>query len=252
MMRRYLISSSVLHFSVLAVVLFSPWFRSGSPYLMIEGFDYMGTGGGGGGKAGPKPTDMGQVVPAPVKVPVPAKPAPKQKTTRAEETWAVKDAKKPAPTDAKKDLEGVERGEKTQQETSNVIRRGVSPTETAGEGSFDYGVEGPGTGKGVGIGFGDGQGGGFPFGSYLRILRQRIWAEWTQSAVLGTNRSCIVGLTVHRGGEVDDIRLEKPSGDSFYDTVALRAVRNSSPLPPLPTGYPKSEQRFRIQFRLLD
>jgi len=53
-------------------------------------------------------------------------------------------------------------------------------------------------------------------------------------------------------GSVSDIKLADGSGNSFYDTIALRAVRNSSPLPPLPHDFPKSSQRFRIKFRLAD
>src|SRR5258705_303232 len=84
-----------------------------------------------------------------------------------------------------------------------------------------------------------GNGGFGGFGSYLKILRQRIWSEWTQSAVYGTGQVCIVGLTISRAGEVSDIQVEKPSGNSFYDNVAMRAVRNSSPLPPLPSSFSK-------------
>jgi protein TonB len=146
--------------------------------------------------------------------------------------------------------------EKEQKAQDNVIRRGRSAEETAGEGGFDFGSgTGPGTGgdgKGVGIGFGPGEGGGFGgYGSYLSVMRQRIWSEWSQSRVFGTKWVAVVGLTVARDGDISDIKLEKSSGDNYYDQVAVRAVRNSSPLPPLPPTA-KDGQRFRIQFKLMD
>jgi TonB family protein len=196
---------------------------------------------------------MGQVVPQPVKMPLPAKPAPVQHEVRGEETWKVKNQKdtkvppKPTSTD-----ETVERGETPQKAQSNVIRLGTSEGAKAGEGNYDYGA-GPGVGPGIGIGFGPGEGGGgFGFGSYLRLLRERIWSEWTQSAVIGSKLSCVVGLTVAMNGDTSNIKLEKSSGNSFYDNVAMRAVRNASPLPPLPPNFPRSSQRFNLQFRLQD
>jgi TonB family protein len=130
---------------------------------------------------------------------------------------------------------------------------GVSPNTKAGPGGFDFGVPGDGTGgdgRGVGIGFGPGEGGGFGFGGYLSIMRRRIWEEWNQTAVIGNNSTCVVGLTVAKDGDISEIQLEKSSGNGFYDSVAMRAVRNASPLQPLPAGFDK--QRFRIQFKLLE
>jgi len=147
----------------------------------------------------------------------------------------------------------VPRGEKTQKETSNVIRRGVKSGTQAGAGDFDFG-DGTGEGSGlpIGIGLGLGSGPGFGFGSYLNIMRKRIWSEWLQSAILGSHKSCVVALTVEKSGMVRNIKLEESSGDSTFDNVARRAVRNASPLPPLPPGFPKPEQRFRIKFKLVD
>lgn len=263
-MRRYLLSSAGVHFSLLGVFLLFSWFNRGPDVMFIDGFDYMGSGGGGDGRAGgggPKAEQMGQVVPAPVKVPIPSKPAPVQKAVAAEETWALKNQKTAKPAkDEKPQVEtSIERGEKAQEEKTNVIRRGVSKDTTAGEGGFDFGTgeggsgDGDGKGLGIGIGFGPGEGGGFGgFGGYLRILRQRIWSEWTEQAVYGSKEVCVVGLTVSRNGDVTDIRVEQASSNPFYDNVALRAVRNASPLPPLPSSFPRNTQRFRIKFRLLE
>ncbi|MCB4756646.1 MAG: cell envelope integrity protein TolA [Elusimicrobia bacterium] len=250
-MRKYLLSSAAAHIAFASAILFLPIFNRANNYLFIDGFDYFGGGAGGGGGGGLTKTQRGQIVPQPVKVPLPPKPAPIQKATKGEEEWRLRGEKTKAPPAKEPAPETfIERGEKTQKEQSNVVSRGVGTGETAGEGSYDFG-EGPGIGPGVGVGMGDGSGFGPPgFRSYLRIIRQRIWSEWTQ--VYGSNQRCIVGMTILKSGDVIDIKLEKSSGDSFYDTVALRAVRNAAPLPPLPAGLTRNEQRFRIQFRLID
>lgn len=259
MTNRYFLSSAGIHLALLWLLIFSPWSRkAATDAIMLDGFEYIAGGGKGNGPAaGPKQEQMGQVVPQPVKVVVPNKPAPVQKAQVAEEAWKVKNAKEPPKVEKTPAVPPpvVERGEKAQEEKTNIIRRGVAPNTKAGEGGFDFGAPGEtsGSGKGVGIGVGDGEGPGFGgFGSYFRIVRQRIWSEWTQSAVYGSNEACIVGFTITRSGDVSDVRVEKPSGNGFYDSVALRAVRNASPLPPLPTTFPADEKRVRIQFRLLE
>ncbi|MFN0118707.1 MAG: energy transducer TonB [Elusimicrobiota bacterium] len=264
-MKKYLLSSTVIHFVGLLVVLFSPLFNSTPKLLLIDGFEFLGDGGGGGGSGGGpsggmKEEKMGQVVPQPIKVPIPEKAAPVQKAIRGEETWAVKkDNKK---IEIKKNMnadETIEKGDEVKEAKTNIIRRGTSVNEKAGQGGFDFGQgggdgsgSGGGSGRGIGIGVGDGTGAGFGFGSYLKVLRSRVWSEWTQSALFGSKDSCIIGFTVKRSGDIEDIKVEKSSGNANYDSVALRAVRNSSPLPALPSGFQKPEQRFRVQFRLTE
>jgi TonB family protein len=259
---RYYRYSIAVHLVFFAMIFLSPWiWRYRGPVMIIDGFDWEGGGGGGSGagpKPGVKPNQMGQVVPAPQNIPVPQKPAPVQKAEKAEEAWKIDKKNKPVPVaQPKMPTPSVPVGEKTQEEKTNIVSRGVKDQTKVGEGGFDYG-DGKGKGPGVGIGIGPGEGAGsgggvgFGFGSYLGILRRRIWQEWTQSPIYGVNQTCVVGLTVTRGGDITNIKLETSSGNSFYDNVAIRAVRNSSPMPPLPSGFPNSEQRFRISFRLTE
>ncbi len=256
-MRRYYLSSAAAHLLLLAVILFSPFFRRpAGPGIMIDGFEYVGGGAGGPGTAGPKKEEMGQVVPQPVKVPVePKKAGPVQKETKAQDAWKVT-KEPPKPKVVEKPAPPIERAEKSQEEKTNIIRRGVSADTKAGPGGFDFGPkagQGGDQGKGVGIGVGEGPGNGFGgFGSYLRLVRQRIWSEWSQSAVIGSNEECIIGFTIHRDGSLSDITVEKGSGNGFYDSVALRAVRNSTPVPPLPSDFSKPEQRIRVLFHLTE
>lgn len=277
-MNRYLVQSSLAHAALLAVIIWNPFFRSNDVIWLTP--EFFGDGGGGDGRAGrgsgsggtgitktgPKAQEIGQVVPKPVQVVVPQKAGPIQKEMKGQETWAVKNIEKSNPTPqtipkTAGEPENIQRGDKVQKEQTNIIRRGVAEGTVAGAGGFDFGVEGPGigidsTGDGRGIGHGEGvgsgTGSGFGFGGYLKQLRRRIWQEWSQSAVYGHKESCVVGLTVLASGQVKDVKVEKSSGNAFYDQVAVRAIRNSSPLPPLPSGFPGSEQRFRIQFRLQD
>jgi TonB family protein len=252
-MGRYFFQSALIHLSFFGLLFVIPWIHRDAPIIWIDNFDFMGDGGGGGGMGGggPKPAQKGQVVPEPPKIRVPDKPAPIQKAQVGPDTWKIKE-KISTKEETKKvvDEDVTERGDKTQEAKTNIIRRGVPNGVTDGN-KYDYG-EGAGGGAGIGIGFGPGMGGGFGFGSYLRIMRQRIWGEWTQSAVYGSKLACVVGLTVSINGDVSDVKVEQPSGNAFYDNVALRAVRNSSPLPPLPPNFPKATQRFNIQFRLQD
>lgn len=260
-MKRYLINSAAVHASLILALALLSLFRSGPELMLIDGFQYMGGGGGdgrSGSGGGAKAQELGQVVPNPVRAPLPPKAAPVKEATRAEDTWTVKDKKAPVTAEPKQPAvpETAPVADKEQKAQDNVIRRGKAADEQAGEGGFDFGTgRGPGSGgdgKGVGIGFGPGEGGGFGgYGSYLSVMRQRIWSEWSQSRVFGTKWVAVVALTVARDGEISAIKLEKSSGDNYYDQVAVRAVRNSSPLPPLPPTA-RDNQRFRIQFKLMD
>lgn len=254
-MNRYLAQSVAFHFTLFAFFLAFSFFSPRQKIIWLDGagFDFKSGGGSGKGKSlkgGLKASKRGQPVPKPVKVKVPEKPAPAQRATTAEEAWKVNDKKKkkPIPVKAQKtEHTSLPIGEKKQKAQSNIIRRGIKKGEGREEGGFSFEE-----GKGVGIGVGPGTGGGFGFGGYLKILRARIWAEWTQYTTIGTDKSCVVGLTVARSGQVSNIRLETSSGDAIFDDVARRSVRNASPLSPLPPNFPNSTQRFRIKFQLID
>ena len=44
-------------------------------------------------------------------------------------------------------------------------------------------------------------------------------------------------FAVDRDGTIRDVKIETPSGNSFYDRAAQRAIVETSPLPPLPFAY---------------
>jgi len=97
----------------------------------------------------------------------------------------------------------------------------------AGEASKGSGIEAIGT---VGTGLG-----GTTLGYYLTLVDRKIQDNWIP---LGTGAAAesvvVVRFRVLRTGQVRDIELETGSGSSPLDTSAVRAVRQSMPLPPFP------------------
>ena len=76
----------------------------------------------------------------------------------------------------------------------------------------------------------------FPFPGYLERLVAKIGRNWrrTPSQV---PRQAVVYFRVERSGRVSGIEVRESSGDFLFDQSAQRAVKDASPLPPLPDGY---------------
>ena len=80
----------------------------------------------------------------------------------------------------------------------------------------------------------------FQFTYYLVIIQNKIsnnWAPPHGGEKLGEKRRTVVAFRILRNGQVKDIRVETPSGASFLDQSAVRAISRSSPLPPLPQRF---------------
>ncbi len=101
---------------------------------------------------------------------------------------------------------------------------------------------GPAVGKGggvevagTGVGTGTGAGGGSVLASYLTLVDWKIQTNWNPMGAPGASETVVVvHFRVLRSGQVRDLELETTSGDASLDTAALRAVRQSLPLPPFP------------------
>jgi TonB family protein len=82
---------------------------------------------------------------------------------------------------------------------------------------------------------GAGAGGGSPLASYLTLVDWKIQQNWTPLGMPGSPETVVVvRFRVLRSGQVRDIALETTSGSASLDASALRAVRQSLPLPPFP------------------
>jgi TonB family protein len=110
-------------------------------------------------------------------------------------------------------------------------------------------VAGPATG--VGSGAAPGAGGGSVLASYLTLVDWKIDRNWVPVGAPGSPEMVVVvRFRVLRSGQVRDVELEATSGNASLDASALRAVRQSLPLPPFPNllTEPSLDLRYRFVF----
>jgi len=91
------------------------------------------------------------------------------------------------------------------------------------------------------------EGGDFPYTIYIERMKTLIGSRWFRPQVGGG--AVLVYFAIDRDGTIRDTRVETPSGDSTFDRAALRAVLESSPLPPLPFGYAGTYLGVHLTFR---
>jgi TonB family protein len=94
----------------------------------------------------------------------------------------------------------------------------------------------------------------FAFTYYLVAIRNRIGQNWGAPGIStgGSKVRCVVYFKIDRLGRVSDVKLVEPSGVSFFDQSAVRAVQVSNPLPPLPAGYGEPSLGVQFGFNLSD
>ena len=92
------------------------------------------------------------------------------------------------------------------------------------------------------------EGGDFPYTIYIDRMKTLIGTRWfrPQSAAGPTTT---VYFVIDRDGSIRDAKTETASGNGTFDRAALRAVLESSPLPPLPFGYNGTYLGVHLTFR---
>ncbi len=110
------------------------------------------------------------------------------------------------------------------------------------------------TGSGAGMGGAGGAGvvgeagPAFPYPWYLKLIADKLDKQWHPSQDFQSDTVCSVAFTIHRDGQVSDQSVEKRSGDTYFDQLAVRAVMYSNPLPPLPAGFPDETLKVHMKF----
>ncbi len=92
--------------------------------------------------------------------------------------------------------------------------------------------------------------GGTTLDYYLTLVDNKIRSNWVP--VGGRPEDVVVvKFRVLQSGQVRDIDLDTPSGDASLDTSALRAIRQSLPMPPFPNLLSKPWLDLRYRFVLV-
>ena len=108
-----------------------------------------------------------------------------------------------------------------------------------GGGGQAGGIEVAGTGSGAG---------GSALGYYLTLVDNKIRSNWVALGGTGADTVVMVRFRVLRSGQVRDIELETGSGNASIDISAVRAIRQSLPLPPFPNLLTDASLDLRYKF----
>ena len=86
----------------------------------------------------------------------------------------------------------------------------------------------------------------FPYAYYIRQVAGKIREKWDGKAIPGQQPAVI--FEIGRDGRVNQLTINKSSGNPLYDQVALRAINDAGPFPPLPDEFKKPVLRIGLQF----
>jgi colicin import membrane protein len=167
---------------------------------------------------------------------------PKVKTSLKKETFQPSKVVQPAIEKMEKEAQSTATNSSKEDvfaQLEKKVARGRPGESTAGTKS--QGGSDGGTGSGArGTGPGSGLGGG-GVGSAMEVYNgligyhiQKNWAFSEQLARGQSNLETLVGIKISPNGEIQDIWIDKKSGNQYLDESAIRAIQKSNPLPPLP------------------
>lgn len=93
------------------------------------------------------------------------------------------------------------------------------------------------------------EGGDFPYTIYIESMKRIIGSHWLRPPA-PNGIATTVYFEINRDGSIrSDARTTLPSNVGTFDRAALRAVLESSPLPPLPFGYSGTYLGVHLTFR---
>ena len=91
---------------------------------------------------------------------------------------------------------------------------------------------------------------GIDFGPWIRRFIAQVKRNWIipQSAMVDHGH-VVLQFTVHRNGQITDLRIVQPSLNDSFNRAAYNAISGSNPLEPLPADYPSPDiSPFTVTF----
>lgn len=174
-------------------------------------------------------------------------PVPPIKPTVVDKKPPVKPPPKPIepvaviPPKAKSKETAPSRGAAPSKEAPKVASPGPPLKDRAGElaaiPSIEAGIEAP----------------DFKYPYYLDLIQRKIGMHWAPPPINTTSeiKETVVGFVLHSTGRIENVEIEKSSGNSFFDQAALRAIYQANPLPPLPQEIRDRSLKVHFSFSLL-
>jgi TonB family protein len=186
---------------------------------------------------------------------------PTEKSMPLPEKAPVKEAAKKEPpkketvTEAKRETKSGENSLDSVRERiiQSAVERAKNRTENTQKTSKgDVISAGPGEGEGAAALGQGGRGGGVVKGMDFIIYQNRLLKTIKDNWVWAGQRSnvrVIVHFNIKDNGEIVGLKIVQPSGNPSYDESVLRAVKKSSPLPPIPEGLRSEFSDIELAFR---
>ena len=88
--------------------------------------------------------------------------------------------------------------------------------------------------------------------AYFRELDEKIRSNWTVPALTEGEREKLmvrIRIVIEQDGRVSQVRMEKTSGNTFFDDSVRRAINKASPLPVPPDQLRGGEDYYEVGFR---
>ena len=256
---RAVIISVSLHIALFILILLSPYLPKSSKKGMVYYVNVISFGGGGGGGRGGGGLSGGGSSPSTSEEKMTETSVQKRDSLR--DLTTPQNLKTQNPPSMTYPVDKPKREKSSQKPKKTVIKKS-SNSKTSITGTSATSGESIGNGSGLRIGVGNGSGGGsefagqiglsnFPYTYYLQNLHGKISSNWLtaqiQTGLSGAYHTTVL-FKIYRNGRISDPKIVESSGVRTMDLSAIRAVRSTSPFPPLPHGYEDEYLQIRLIF----